>query len=151
AALNLWGKANRIQVCSNAALMTKIVFALHPAARAGRLLVGNGDTIQARVLAGGTWLHLASTSYSAFCAWSADGTRVLFWRFNATACVAANGSGVTGSVRGDGVNDSFSSPGPDPDSAFANRATPEKQSDIYLMSISGAFEPKPLISTPAYE
>jgi Tol biopolymer transport system component len=49
------------------------------------------------------------------------------------------------------VNDTLSSPGPDPDSVFANRVTPETSSDVYLMSITGAFPPKPVINTSAFE
>ena len=49
------------------------------------------------------------------------------------------------------MNDFPSSPGPDPDSFVALRIRPETSGDIFLMSISGAFEPKPLIVTPAYE
>ena len=49
------------------------------------------------------------------------------------------------------VNDFPSSPGPDPDSFITLRITPETSGDVFLMSMSGAFEPKPLIVTPAYE
>ena len=49
------------------------------------------------------------------------------------------------------MNDFPSSPGPDPDSFIVVRIRPETSGDIFLMSISGAFEPKPLIVTPAYE
>jgi hypothetical protein len=45
------------------------------------------------------------------------------------------------------VADFPSSPGPNPDSLFTVRAP----GDIYLMSLSGAFEPKPVLFTPAYE
>ena len=49
------------------------------------------------------------------------------------------------------MSDYPSSPGPDPDSFLATRISPETSGDVFLMSISGAFEPKPLIATPAYE
>ena len=49
------------------------------------------------------------------------------------------------------MSDFPSSPGPDSDSFVALRVRPETSGDIFLMSISGAFEPKPLIVTPAYE
>jgi hypothetical protein len=40
-----------------------------------RLLVENGESIEALDLARGAWSRLASTSVSAFCTWSADGAR----------------------------------------------------------------------------
>jgi hypothetical protein len=64
---------------------------------------------------------------------------------------AADGSGEAGPVPGATVNDFPSSPGPDPDSVIVLRIRPETSGDVFLMSISGAFEPKPLIVTPAYD
>jgi len=49
------------------------------------------------------------------------------------------------------INDYPSSPGPDADTILDVRIQPETSGDIFLMSISGKFEPKPLLATPAYE
>ena len=49
------------------------------------------------------------------------------------------------------ANDFPTSPGPDPDSVLVVRVRPETSGDVFLLSISGAFEPKPLVVTPAYE
>jgi eukaryotic-like serine/threonine-protein kinase len=49
------------------------------------------------------------------------------------------------------INDYPSSPGPDPDTILVGRIQPETSGDIFLMSISGKFQPKPLLATPAYE
>jgi hypothetical protein len=49
------------------------------------------------------------------------------------------------------VNTSPGSLGPDPDSFIAIRLMPGTGGDLYLFSISGAFPPKPLVETPAYE
>ena len=65
--------------------------------------------------------------------------------------LAPDGSRVTGPVPGTSMRDFPSSPGPDPDSFVASRISPETSADIFLISISGAFEPRPLIATPAYE
>jgi eukaryotic-like serine/threonine-protein kinase len=54
-------------------------------------------------------------------------------------------------VAGGLANDFPSSPGPDSDSIIATRIQPETAADIFLMSISGKFQPKPLLVTPAYE
>ena len=117
-----------------------------------RLLVESGENIEALDLARGTRARLASAPLStAFSTWSADGKRVVFRRFSSPFWVAGDGSGITGSVAGGIVSDFPSSPGPDSDSFVALRVRPETSGDIFLMSISGAFEPKPLIVTPAYE
>jgi Tol biopolymer transport system component len=115
-----------------------------------RLLVENGGSIEVLNLERHTWSTLASTSASSFCTWSADGTRVVFAQFGSPVWVTDDGS-FTGSVRGGGLHDTPVSPGPDPDSFFANRISSDTESDIYLMSISGAFQPKPVIHTPAYD
>ncbi len=115
-----------------------------------RLLVGSGEHIEALDLARGTVARLG-TVFSAFSTWSADGTRVLLRHVAASFWLAADGSGGSGVVPGASMLDFPSSPGPDPDSFVALRIRPETSGDIFLMSISGAFEPKPLIATPAYE
>jgi serine/threonine-protein kinase len=116
-----------------------------------RLLIENGENIEAHDFARHTWARLASMTVSAFCTWIGDGKGVVFRGVGWVFWVAADGSGVTRSVPGAGVNDVPSSPGPDPDSFIAIRVRPETSSDIFLMSISGAFDPQPLIVTPAYE
>ena len=118
-----------------------------------RLLVeSGGNVIEALDLARGTRARLTAAALSTiFSTWSADGNRVVFRRFASPFWVAADGSGVTGPVPGGTVSDFPSSPGPDPDSFVTLRIRPETSGDVFLMSISGAFEPKPLIVTPAYE
>ena len=117
-----------------------------------RLLIESGENIEALDLARGTWARLAAATLSTvFSTWSADGSRVIFRRFASPFWVAGDGSRVTGVVPGGIVSDFPSSPGPDADSFVALRIRPETSGDIFLMSISGAFEPKPLIVTPAYE
>jgi hypothetical protein len=49
------------------------------------------------------------------------------------------------------TNTSAAAPGPDAGSFLAIRQTPETDGDLYLMSVDGAFPPKPLVATPAYE
>jgi eukaryotic-like serine/threonine-protein kinase len=115
-----------------------------------RLLVESGEHIEALDLARGTLARL-STVYAVFSTWSADGTRVVLKRIASPFWLAADGSRVTGPVPGGIMNDYPSSPGPDPDSFIAVRISTDTSGDVFLMSISGAFEPKPLIATPAYE
>ena len=118
-----------------------------------RLLVeSGGNVIEALDLARGTRARLTAAAFGTiFSTWSADGNRVVFRRFNSPFWAGADGSGDAGPLPAATVNDFPSSPGPDPDSIIVVRIRPETSGDVFLMSISGAFEPKPLIVTPAYE
>jgi Tol biopolymer transport system component len=117
-----------------------------------RLLVENGQDIEAHDLVRGSRTRLtAATLSTVFSTWTADSARVVFRRFASTFWVASDGSGATGPVPGGIVSDFPSSPGPDPDSFIGLRIRPETSGDVFLMSISGAFEPRPLVATTAYE
>jgi Tol biopolymer transport system component len=118
-----------------------------------RLLVESGGAvIEALDLARGTRSQLTAGAPGLnFSTWSADGTHVVFRRFNVPFWAAADGSGDAGPVPGTTVNDFPSSPGPDPGSILALRVQPETSGDVFLMSIRGVFEPKPLIVTPGYD
>ncbi|HLE71285.1 MAG TPA: protein kinase [Vicinamibacteria bacterium] len=118
-----------------------------------RLLVeSGGHVIEALDLARGTRARLTAAAFGTnFSTWSADGNRVVFRRFNSPFWVAADGSGDGAPLPAAAFNDYPSSPGPDPDSVIVVRIRPETSGDVFLMSIGGAFEPKPLIVTPAYE
>ena len=111
-----------------------------------------GNVIEGLDLARGTRARLtAGALNTSFSTWSADGSRVVFKRFNLPFWAAADGSGTTGPVPGATVNDVPSSPGPDPDSIIGLRPLPDTSVDVFLMSISGAFAPKPLIVTSGYD
>jgi hypothetical protein len=118
-----------------------------------RLLVEvGGSVIEALDLARGTRARLTAAALSVFfTTWTADGRRVVFRRFGVPFWAAADGGGVSGPVPRATVNDYPSSPGPDPDSVLTVHISPETSGDVFLMSMSGAFEPKPLIVTPAYD
>jgi Tol biopolymer transport system component len=118
-----------------------------------RLMVETGDNlIEALDLARGTRERLTSAAIGTnFSTWSADGSRVVFRRFNTPFWVAADGSGDSGPVPGATVNDFPSAPGPDPDTMLIVRIRPETSGDVFLLSMSRAFEPKVLIASPAYE
>ena len=118
-----------------------------------RLMVETGDNvIEALDLARGTRARLTAAAIGTnFSTWNADGSRVVFRRFNSPFWVAADGSGDSGPVPGATVNDFPSAPGPDPDSMFMVRVRPETSGDVFLLSMGGTFEPKALIASPAYE
>ena len=118
-----------------------------------RLLVENGvNFIEALDLARGTRARLTSSAFGTLMStWTADGNRVVFRRFHSPCWTRADGGGDAAPLPAAGVNDWPTSPGPDPDSVIVVRIRPETGGDVFLISISGAFEPKPLIVTPAYE
>ncbi len=118
-----------------------------------RLLVeSEGSVIETLDLLRGTRARLIAAALgTSFSTWTADGEGVVFRRFNMPFWVAADGSGKAGPVPAGIINDYPSSPGPDPDSIIDVRIQPDTSGDIFLMSISGKFQPKPLIVTPAYD
>jgi dipeptidyl aminopeptidase/acylaminoacyl peptidase len=118
-----------------------------------RLLVERGmSVVEALELTRGTRTQLAAAAFaSAFSTWTADGERVVFRRFGVPAWVAADGSGRLGRMPHGGLTDFPSAPGPDADSVLTVRIQAQTAADIFLTSVSGAFAPRALLATPAYE
>ena len=118
-----------------------------------RLLVENqGSVIEILDLLRGTHAKLTAAALgTSFSSWTSDGQGVVFRRFNVPFWTAADGSAKAGPVPAGLINDYPSSPGPDPDTFLNVRIQPETSGDIFLLSISGKFQPKPLLATPAYE
>ena len=118
-----------------------------------RLLVeSDGSVIEMVDLLRGTHHRLAAAAFGTSNSnWTSDGKGVVVKRFNVPFWAAADGSGQAGPVPAGLNNDFPSSAGPDPDSFLTVRVQPETSGDIFLMSISGKFPPKPLLVTPAYE
>ena len=116
------------------------------------LVESQGSYIETLDLARGTHAKLTAAALgTSFPIWTSDGAEVVFRRFNVPFWTAADGSGKTGPVPAGLINDYPSSPGPDPDSVLDVRIQPETSGDIFLMSISGKFQPKPLLTTQAFE
>lgn len=118
-----------------------------------RLLIESaGSVVQAIDLSRGTSSLIAAAAIgTSFSSWTSDGERVVFRRFNIPFWVAADGSGKAGAVPHSLVNDYPAAPGPEPDSIIGVRIQPKTSGDIFLFSLSGKFEPKPLLMTGAYE
>jgi hypothetical protein len=93
----------------------------------------------------------AAAPGTAFPTWTSDGRGVAFRRFNMPYWAATDGSGRAGPIPGGVINDYPQSPGLDPDAILGVRIDPKTSGDVYLLSISGRFPPKPLIAGPAYE
>jgi serine/threonine-protein kinase len=88
---------------------------------------------------------------TSFPVWTADGKGVVFSRYNVPFWAAADGSGQAGPVPLGTINDYPTSAGPDADSILVVRNQRETSGDVFLMSISGKFQPKPLLVTRAFE
>jgi Tol biopolymer transport system component len=118
-----------------------------------RVLVGvDYSYLEAFDLERGTRSQLTTPSLSnIFCIWNRDGSRIVSRRFNAPFWVSADGSGRQGLVEGGISFDYPSAPGPDADSVLVTRILPGTAGDVYLLSLSGAFPPRSLVSTKAYE
>jgi Tol biopolymer transport system component len=86
-----------------------------------------------------------------FVIWTSDGANLVFRRLNAAVWAAANGSGKTGRVPHGDANTSPASAGPDASSFIGIRLMPQTGGDLYLMSVTGAFPPRPIVETRAYE
>jgi serine/threonine-protein kinase len=83
--------------------------------------------------------------------WTRDGSRIAYRRLNHLSWVSADGRGQRGDVNHALGLDYPTAPGPDADSVVVTRIQPGSSADVYLLSLSGAFSPRPLVSTPAYE
>ena len=118
-----------------------------------RLMVEKGSSeIETLDLERGTQTAVAAAAPGTeFATWTADGKGVVFRRFNVPFWTAADGSGNAGALASGQTYDYPSAPGPDSDSVLVVRRLPKMSGDIYLLSISGKFSPKPLIATPAFE
>src|SRR5262249_22151480 len=118
-----------------------------------RLLIEtNVSVIETLDLARGTRARLTASSLgTSYSIWTVDGKGVVFRRYSVPFWAAPDGSGQAGPVPSGTVNDFPSSAGPDADSILDVRIQPETSGDIFLISISGKFQPKPLLVTPAYE
>ena len=118
-----------------------------------RLLVEtSGSAIDVLDLERGTVSRVTSASLGqSFSTWTADGRTIAFKRFNVPFWVAADGSGKSGLMPHGLINDYPSGPGPDNDSIVAVRIQPETSGDVFLMSLTGKFPPKPLVVGPGYE
>ena len=115
-------------------------------------VVRDGSVVESLDLARGTTaVAVPAAVGTVFPVWTSDGSRIVVRRFTVPFWAAADGSGRTGIVPYGDTNTSPAAPGPDPGSFLAIRQTPETGGDLYLMSVEGAFPPKPLVATPAYE
>ena len=87
----------------------------------------------------------------AFPSWSLDGSRAIFRRSAVLLWAATAGTRRTGHVPHSGPNDFPSAAGPDADSVLVSRSGSDTGTDVYLISLSGAFEPRALVQSRSYD
>jgi len=88
---------------------------------------------------------------SGFPSWNSDGTRVAFRRNARPYSISADGSKDGGTIKYSNANDYPSSAGPAPDDLIMVRTATELGAEIYQFSLSGAYQPKALVSAPGYQ
>jgi len=118
-----------------------------------RVIVGSEySKVEALNLERGTLAQLTTMGAGQLsCVWNRDGSRIVYRRSNVPFWLSADGSDRQGEIKGAVTNDFPSGPGPDADSFLATRIQPETSGDVYLLSLTAAFEPRPLVATRAYE
>ena len=83
--------------------------------------------------------------------WTPDGKRVVFRSVNGMRWIDVDSGGPPHAITGTSVADRPSSVSPDGRSLAFLRASAETSSDLYVLSLVGEPNPRPLLATPAYE
>ena len=119
-----------------------------------RIVVAAAGDLWIRDTLRATFTRLTSerTVGRAFPVWTRDGTRVVFRTPHGMQWAAADGSGHPQAIPGSSsVADIPGSVSLDGDTLAFIRQTAETSSDVYVLSLRGAFQPRPVVKTPAYE
>jgi Tol biopolymer transport system component len=111
-----------------------------------------GSLLEMLNLEGGTREALTTAAPgTGWPAWTRDGKRIVYRRYSSLTSMSTDGSNVQGAVKETVSNDYPSASGPDSDSVLVTRIQAETSGDVFLLSLSGSFSPRPLLSSPAYE
>jgi len=117
-----------------------------------RLLLSDQTMLYVLDIGRGTMTTVAGpAAVIAFASWSLDGSRAIFRGSTGLAWVATAGTRRTGHIPHTGSNDYPSAAGTDADSVLVTGAGSGTGSDVYLISLSGAFEPRALVQSRAYD
>ena len=88
---------------------------------------------------------------SGFVTWNSDGTRLAFRRNTRPYSISAAGRQDGAPVKYSNSMDFPTSAGLDPDDMLVVRTATDLGAEIYLLSLSGAYPPKALVSGPGYQ
>jgi serine/threonine-protein kinase len=119
-----------------------------------RIAVAAEGDLWIQDIARATFTRLTSdrTVGNAFPVWTPDGTRVVFRTPTGMQWTAADGSGRAQPIAGSrSVADYPSSVSPDSDTLAFIRQTAETSGDVYVLSLRGGSQPRPVVATAAYE
>jgi len=94
---------------------------------------------------------LAAANATSYPTWGPEGRRIVARRLNLPVWMATDGTGDQGAIPSTSTLDYPSAPGPEPDSFLSVRVRPETSGDVFVISLDGSFEPRPLVGTKAYE
>ena len=100
----------------------------------------------------GTSLQIGTPGFSpaSYATWNSDGTRAVFRRSLLT-WVATDGTQAGGTIPLTTLNDFPNAPGPDPASIIVTRVNADTNADVYLVSLTGAYAPRPLVRSRAFD
>jgi Tol biopolymer transport system component len=107
---------------------------------------GGDQWIQDTARATFTRLTSEGTVGNDFPLWTPDGKRVVFRTTGGMYWTAADGSGHPQAVPGTSMTDFPSSISPDGDTLAFVRQTAEGSGDVYVLSLRGAFQPRPVVN-----
>ena len=118
-----------------------------------RTVVAAAGDLWIQDIARATFTRLTSeqTVGNAFPVWTPDGTRVLFRTLTGMYWTAADGSGHPQAIAGSLSGDLPCSVSPDGDTLAFMRQNAQTSRDIYVLSLRGQSQPRPVVNTPAYE
>ena len=118
-----------------------------------RAVVATGGDLWIQDIARATFTRLTSeqTVGNAFPVWTPDGTRVLFRTSAGMYWMAGDGSGQPQAIRGAISGDIPCSVAPDGDTLAFMRQNAQTSRDVYVLSLGGRSEPRPVVQTPAFE
>jgi serine/threonine-protein kinase len=130
------------------------LYAIPRLAPDGRRLVVNvpGD-VRVLDLVRGTATRLTSDSSlgKSYASWSRDGARVVYRTATGLAQANADGSGGVEAIAGTSNADFPNSVSPDNGALAITRQTEDASGDVYALSLGAKSDPKPVVSTPAFE
>jgi len=98
-----------------------------------------------------TRLTSDSTTGNSFPIWTSDGTRVIFRTGTGLFSIDASGGGQAEPIPGTSISDFPTGVSPSGDGLLIARQTSDTGQDVYLLSLRGQPDPKPVVATPALE
>jgi Tol biopolymer transport system component len=118
-----------------------------------RIVVGEGGSLWIQDTSRAALSRLTSDESvgNAWPVWTLDGKRVVFRTLTGMRWIDADGAGASRAIPATSVADHPSSVAPDGRALAFMRLRADTSSDVYVVSLSGDSQARPLLATPAYE